>query len=69
MEPVIGHLKAEHRMSRNHLIGSAGDAINAVLAAVGYNFRLLLKWLALLCAFIWILLASASCRSSRLQAA
>jgi IS5 family transposase len=69
VEPVIGHLKAEHRMSRNHLIGSAGDAINAVLAAVGYNFRLLLKWLALLCTFIWILLASASCRSSRLQAA
>src|SRR3712207_6140060 len=59
VEPVIGHLKNEHRMGRNHLIGSAGDAINAVLAAVGYNFRLLLKWLALLCAFIWILLASA----------
>jgi hypothetical protein len=25
-----------------------GDAINAVLAAVGYNFRLLLRWLKLL---------------------
>ncbi len=50
MEPVIGHLKNEHRMGRNHLIGSAGDAINAVLAAVGYNFRRLLKWLELLCA-------------------
>jgi transposase, IS5 family len=46
VEPVIGHLKTEHRLGRNHLIGSAGDAINAVLAAVGYNFRLLLKWLA-----------------------
>src|SRR5918997_5768569 len=69
VEPVIGHLKTEHRMGRNHLIGSAGDAINAVLAALGYNFRLLLKWLAPLCAFIWILLASAPGRSSRLQAA
>src|SRR3954466_2272226 len=49
VEPVIGHLKSEHRMGRNHLAHSAGDAINAVLAAVGYNFRLLLKWLALLC--------------------
>jgi IS5 family transposase len=49
---VIGHLKAEHRMGRNHLAHSAGDAINAVLAAVGYNFRLLLRWLALLCALI-----------------
>ncbi len=52
VEPVIGHLKAEHRMGRNHLVHSAGDAINAVLAAVGYNFRLLLRWLALLCALI-----------------
>jgi hypothetical protein len=40
-----------------------------MLAAVGYNFRLLLKWLALLCAFNWILLASAPGRSSRLQTA
>ena len=48
VEPVIGHLKAEHRMGRNHFAHSAGDAINAVLAAVGYNFRLLLNWLRLL---------------------
>ena len=48
VEPVIGHLKAEHRMGRNYLAHSAGDAINAVLAAVGYNFRLLLNWLRLL---------------------
>jgi IS5 family transposase len=59
VEPVIGHLKNEHRMGRNHLIGSAGDAINAVLAAVGYNFRLLLRWLALLCALIRVMLVSA----------
>ncbi len=69
VEPVIGHLKNEHRMGRNHLAHSTGDAINAVLAAVGYNFRLLLRWLALLCAFIWILLASAPGRTSRLQTA
>ena len=46
VEPVIGHLKAEHRMGRNHLAHAAGDAINAVLAAAGYNFRRLLSWLA-----------------------
>ena len=69
VEPVIGHLKNEHRMGRNHLSGSAGDAINAVLAAVGYNFRLLLRWLALLWALVWTLLASASDSSSRLQTA
>ena len=48
IEPVIGHLKAEHRMGRNYLGHRAGDAINAVLAAAGYNFHLLLKWLELL---------------------
>ena len=48
VEPVIGHLKSEHRMGCNHLAHRAGDAINAVLAAVGYNFRLLLNWLRLL---------------------
>ena len=42
VEPVIGHLKEDHRMGRNYLAGQVGDAANAVLAAVGYNFRLLL---------------------------
>ena len=35
-------------MGRNYLAHSSGDAINAVFAAVGYNFRLLLRWLRLL---------------------
>jgi transposase, IS5 family len=47
VEPVIGHIKAEHRMDRNYLKGN-GDRINAVLAAAGYNFGLLLRWLAAL---------------------
>jgi hypothetical protein len=42
IEPVIGHLKEHHRMGRNHLAHASGDAINAVLAAAGYNFRRLL---------------------------
>jgi IS5 family transposase len=48
VEPVTGHFMSEHRMGRNHLTHSTCDAINAVLAAVGYNFRLLIRWLALL---------------------
>jgi transposase, IS5 family len=48
VEPVIGHIKNEHRMGRNYLFHTSGDAINAVLAATGYNFRLLLNWLRLL---------------------
>jgi len=48
IEPVIGHMKAEHRMGRNYLWYRQGDAINAVLAAAGYNFSLLIRWLRLL---------------------
>jgi transposase, IS5 family len=55
VEPVIGHLKAEHRMGRNYLWFRHGDAANAVLAAVGYNFRRLIRWLRIL---LWQILAA-----------
>lgn len=54
VEPVIGHLKAEHRMGCNHFAHRAGDAVSAMLAAVGYNFRILLKWLRLLLRLILV---------------
>ncbi|ESZ04193.1 hypothetical protein X735_32755 [Mesorhizobium sp. L2C085B000] len=38
--PVIGHLKQDHRMGRNFLAFTEGDANNAMLAALGYNFSL-----------------------------
>ena len=61
IEPVIGHTKSEHRMDRNYLKGSQGDAINAVLAAAGYNFRRLLAWLRrLLRVWLAALLANTS---------
>ncbi|RWK56129.1 MAG: IS5/IS1182 family transposase, partial [Mesorhizobium sp.] len=59
VEPVIGHLKSDHRMGRNFLAFSQGDANNAVLAAVGYNFSLLLNWLRLLCALFLAMLTTA----------
>ena len=43
IEPSIGHLQSDHRLDRNHLTGQEGDRINALLAAVGYNFRKLLR--------------------------
>lgn len=52
VEPVIGHMKQDHRMGRNHLAHTAGDAINPVLAAAGYNFRRILSWLRLLLAWM-----------------
>ena len=60
IEPIIGHLKAEHRMDRNYLKGQAGDKTNALLAAVGFNFHLLLRWFrALLRAILLVLLLQA----------
>jgi transposase, IS5 family len=59
VEPVIGHLKAEHRMGRNYLWFRRGDAANAVLAAVGYNFRRLIRWLRILLCQILIALTAA----------
>jgi transposase, IS5 family len=55
VEPVIGHLKSEHRMGRNYLAHRAGDAINPLLAAAGYNFRILIRWLRL---FLFAILAA-----------
>jgi transposase, IS5 family len=60
VEPLIGHAKAEHRMGRNYLAGTHGDAANAVLAAAGYNFRRLLEWLALLLSAILVALTAAA---------
>ena len=39
IEPVIGHLKSDHRMIRNYLKGTLGDAINTMMAAAAFNMR------------------------------
>jgi len=50
IEAVIGHMKSDGHLDRNFLKGRHGDQANAVLSAVGYNLRLILKWLRkLLC--------------------
>ena len=48
IEAVIGHMKTDGHLGRCYLKGRDGDAANAVLTAVGHNFRLVLKWLRLL---------------------
>jgi IS5 family transposase len=52
IEPMIGHMKADGRLGRNHLLGTAGDAMNALLVAAGHNLRLILNWLRLFIAWI-----------------
>ena len=39
IEPTIGHLKEDYRLSRNFYKGVKGDAINLLLAAAAYNFK------------------------------
>jgi IS5 family transposase len=43
IEPMIGHLKADHRMDRCWLRGEVGDALHAVLCGAGYNLRWLMR--------------------------
>ena len=42
IEPIIGHLKTDHRMARNYLKGFKGDEINILLAASAFNLK---KWM------------------------
>ena len=42
IEPIIGHLKSDFRLSRNRLKGQVGDEINVLMAACAWNLR---KWL------------------------
>lgn len=45
IEPVIGHIKHDHRMERNLLKGMMGDHVNAILAGTAFNFRKLIRFL------------------------
>jgi IS5 family transposase len=52
IEPIIGHLKTDHRLARNFYMGIVGDNINVMLAAVGFNFkRMMNKWKSSFCLF------------------
>jgi hypothetical protein len=37
-------MKSEHRLERNRLKGTLGNAINALLSAAAMNFGKLIKW-------------------------
>jgi IS5 family transposase len=52
-------MKAEGHLGRCYLKGTAGDAANAILTAVGHNFRLVLAWLRILLCLILAALRSA----------
>lgn len=43
IEPVIGHLKSDHRLNRNYLLGKVGDKMNAILAGCAFNLRKIMR--------------------------
>jgi IS5 family transposase len=49
IEPIIGHVKSDHRMQRNYLKGFVGDEINLLLAASAFNLK---KWMNLFLALL-----------------
>jgi IS5 family transposase len=54
IEPVIGHMKNDGLLHRNHLKGQEGDAINVILCAAGQNLRLILRYLRI----FWLKISS-----------
>jgi len=43
IEPLIGHLKTDHRMQDNFLWGSVSSTVNAMLAATAWNLKKLMR--------------------------
>jgi len=55
IEPAIGHLKTDHRLSRNLYKGIFGDNINVMLAAAAMNFkRMMNKWKKKPSLYFWL---------------
>ena len=43
IEPHIGHMKADGKLSVNYLKGILGDKLNAILCAISHNLRLIVR--------------------------
>jgi len=43
IEPIIGHLKQDHRVLSNYLKGIEGDMINTILAGSAFNKMKMLR--------------------------
>ena len=55
IEPIIGHVKLDNRMSKNYLKGTDGDHINAFLGGCGFTMRKLIA-VFFLPHFLWQLI-------------
>ena len=52
-------MKTDGHLGRCYLKGREGDAANAILSAVGHNFRLVLAWLRILLSLILLTISRA----------
>jgi len=52
IEPIIGHLKSDFRLSRNFLKGIQGDEINLLMSAAAWNMK---KWMVSFLAIYFLL--------------
>lgn len=50
IEPIIGHLKTDFRLTRNFLKGMVGDSINLLMAACAWNMA---KWMRAFILFLF----------------
>jgi len=53
IEPRIGHLKSDHRLSRNFYKGLVGDNINVMLAAAAMNFKRMMNIWNYFLSWLW----------------
>jgi IS5 family transposase len=53
IEPIIGHLKNDGLLRRNHLKRTLGDAMHAILCGAGHNIRMILRQLRIFWPEFW----------------
>ena len=58
IEPIIGHIKKDHRAALNYLKGKAGDQVNFAMAASGFNYRKLMRKLRAIALWLYTKLVS-----------
>ena len=67
IEPIIGHLKQDFRLSRNWLRDSLGDAINLLMSASAWNLQKRMKVLFLSLIYVAIRAAIAALSRSHIR--
>ena len=58
VEAMIGHMKLDGKLGRNHLKGALGAAVHALLCGAGHNLRLILRHLERLLRALLLVLAA-----------